>query len=570
MKTSPALSRQVLLSITALAAASTAFAQSTWTGAISQDWNDAGNWSGALSGTTDLIVNTATPGVFPIISATSTRTPLRDIRIGAGSNARLDHTAGVLSTGEGSWFFLGYLGAQSTYNLANTGGSGGATTGFGQGSGSLNVGGSLQSGNLFIGLDGGTSSTFNVHTSGTVAAGGIFLGSAGASTGTMNIDSGTVNASGEFQIGASYFNNGGTGVFNMSGGTVTANIVSVARASNASAAISGTANITGGTLNSRQWFTLGFAGSASNVAAVSNDGGTVNVNTDGGGNMELGVWDPSVNTFTQGAGSLNVQNNASIVFGVLGHNGQSTFNQNGGSVTFYSDAGSTAGGTGALTLGSQGANPWEISSGTYAYNLNGGVLTVPKIQKVSAAATGNFSFDGGVLRPTGDSATFMQGLSNAYVKAGGAIIDTNGFSITIGQALIADPISTGGGLTKNGPGTLSLAGANTFTGDITINAGTLSIGSAFIDDAADVSLFTGVTFDLNFVGADSIGYLYIDGLSQAIGTYGGIGSGADFESPLFAGTGWLNVTSTIPEPASFAMLGGLVALGLVGSRRRRG
>ena len=535
---------------------------------MSQDWSNASNWNNGVpnAGNVDAIVNTAT-GNYPVLSSAATAG--RDIRIGADVDGRLDHSAGLLSTGENSWFYLGYLGAQATYNLANTAGSGGTLTGFGQGSGSLNVGGSAKNGNLFIGLDGGTSSTLNVNTTGTVAAGGIFLGSAGASSGTLNIDSGTVDVSGEMQVGASYFSNGGSGTLRVSGGSVTANVITFARGTNNQAAMTGTGTFTGGTINSKQWFTLGFAGNSSNVSTVTNSGSTINVNTAGGGNMELGVWDPTVNTFTQNSGALKIQNNGSMLFGVLGHTGQSTFNQNGGTVTFFSDGGSTVGGTGALTLGSRGTNGWEISSGTYVYNLNGGTLLVPKIQKTSGNATGNFVFNGGTLSPTASSTTFMQGISNAYVKSGGAIIDTNGFDITIGQSLLTDTVSTGGGLTKNGTGTLTLTGANTFTGDIVVNAGTLSINSAFINDAADVSLFTGSVFNLNFVGSDSIGYLYINGVSQAIGTYGGIGSGAAFESVFFTGGGLLNVTSAVPEPSAFAAFAGLAALGFVGSRRRR-
>jgi len=147
------------------------------------------------------------------------------------------------------------------------------------------------------------------------------------------------------------------------------------------------------------------------VATVTNNGGTINVNTSGGGNMELGVWDLTVNTFNLTSGVVTLQNNASIIFGLLGHSGQSTFNQNGGTVTFYSDAGSTVGGTGGIVLGSQGVNPWEISSGTFNYNLNSGTLEMPSISKVSAAATGNFN--GGTLKAPGNNAAFMQGLTGA-------------------------------------------------------------------------------------------------------------------------------------------------------------
>ena len=62
-----------------------------------------------------------------------------------------------------------------------------------------------------------------------------------------------------------------------------------------------------------------------------------------------------------------------------------------------------------------------------------------------------------------------------YVKQGGAIIDTQSYNVTISAALLQGPEEgdATGGLTKNGSGTLTLAAANTFNGDMTINAGTV-------------------------------------------------------------------------------------------------
>jgi len=72
----------------------------------------------------------------------------------------------------------------------------------------------------------------------------------------------------------------------------------------------------------------------------------------------------------------------------------------------------------------------------------------------------------------------MTGLTNAFVKAGGAVIDTQAFNVTIGQDLLTDVVSTGGGLTKQGPGTLALTGSNTCTGATTVTAGTLQMGGS--------------------------------------------------------------------------------------------
>ena len=150
------------------------------------------------------------------------------------------------------------------------------------------------------------------------------------------MDSGTVTVSGEFQVGANFFGQGsGSNRFNMSGGTFTANSITLSRGDNNGSVMTGTATITGGTLNSRTWFTLGFAGSSSAFAAVTNSGGTINVNTSGGGNMEMTVFDPMGSLFVQNSGALNLCNSAYISFGNGGNNtGTSTFNQNGGTVTF--------------------------------------------------------------------------------------------------------------------------------------------------------------------------------------------------------------------------------------------
>src|SRR5581483_1059642 len=389
-------------------------ADAVWNGSTSSDWNNGSNWTGGSPGTgnNDVIVNNAGTFQVPVLSGNGSSS--RDIRIGAGANGRLDQTAGTLSTGNGSWFFVGYAGATASFNLANTAASGGTLTGFGQGTGSVNVGGASQNGDLLIALDGGTSSTVNMNTSGTLAAGMVSMGSAGSNaTNTFNIDNGTVTVGGEFQVGGDVFGqgNGSNNVLNMSGGSITANIMSFSRGDNNGNTMHGTANITGGTLNSRSWFTLGFAGAAGAVSTISTNRGAININTTGGGNLEMGVFDGTTNQFTVNSGSVTLQNNASMLFGNGGnHSGASTFTQNGGTVAFYSDAGTTIGGTGVLNLGV------GSSTGTYAYNLNGGTLTVPKIQKAAAGASGSFNFNGGTLKAAADNANFLTGITTANVR----------------------------------------------------------------------------------------------------------------------------------------------------------
>ncbi|MEQ8211573.1 MAG: sulfatase-like hydrolase/transferase [Lacipirellulaceae bacterium] len=99
------------------------------------------------------------------------------------------------------------------------------------------------------------------------------------------------------------------------------------------------------------------------------------------------------------------------------------------------------------------------------------------------------------------------------------------------------------GLTKSGTSTAILTANNTYEGDTIVEEGTLSITNAFLEDSADVYLETGGIFDLDFSGTDTIDSLFIDGISQAIGTWGAIGSGANNESALITGSGLLLVST---------------------------
>ena len=116
-------------------------------------------------------------------------------------------------------------------------------------------------------------------------------------------------------------------------------------------------------------------------------------------------------------------------------------------------------------------------------NLNGGTLITPKVFSGGTASSSTVNFNGGTLKATvNNSSDFLNtNINNAVVKAGGAIIDTNTFGVTILKALIHDAGLGGtadGGLTKNSTGTLTLSGANTYTGNTTISGGTLALALA--------------------------------------------------------------------------------------------
>ncbi|TWT90857.1 Autotransporter-associated beta strand repeat protein [Pseudobythopirellula maris] len=97
---------------------------------------------------------------------------------------------------------------------------------------------------------------------------------------------------------------------------------------------------------------------------------------------------------------------------------------------------------------------------------------------------------------------------------------------------------------KVGSGVQNLFGENTFTGNVTVEEGTLAFDSATLADTSTVSLFTGGVLGLMHGVTDVVDMLFIDGAPAAVGTWGGAGSGAANISSLFTGSGILDVTST--------------------------
>jgi autotransporter-associated beta strand protein len=211
---------------------------------------------------------------------------------------------------------------------------------------------------------------------------------------------------------------------------------------------------------------LNLTGSALLDASAMNGAGVINVVEIGFDNNRTAGSSGTVTV--AGNSTLRATNGSAIIAGD-GGNGILTMTQSGQVQTSFFQLGSTA----------QSGQP----GGTGTLYLAGGTLSVPQVQNASGS-TGNLYFNGGRLQATAASSDFLQssggGLLNAYVQAGGAMIDTNGNEIAINLPLAHDPglgSSQDGGLTKVGSGVLTLTATNSYNGGTTINAGTLAISS---------------------------------------------------------------------------------------------
>ncbi|WP_035612138.1 autotransporter-associated beta strand repeat-containing protein [Haloferula sp. BvORR071] len=113
--------------------------------------------------------------------------------------------------------------------------------------------------------------------------------------------------------------------------------------------------------------------------------------------------------------------------------------------------------------------------------------------------------------------------------------DGNG---TGGDVTLTGVISGAGSLVKSGTGTLVLAATNTYTGNTTVNGGRLTLGTASLADASDVSIAAGAILNLTHGANDTVHSLFINGVGMAPGTYN-----ATTNPASFSGSGSLVVTT---------------------------
>ncbi|WP_367875037.1 beta strand repeat-containing protein [Luteolibacter sp. Populi] len=230
------------------------------------------------------------------------------------------------------------------------------------------------------------------------------------------------------------------------------------------------------------------------------------------------------------------------------------------------DVGNGAG-TGILngnghTLTKVGANPMGFRANAAGTPVNfviaGGYAWAENTDNAWGGATGTLRIKNGTRAGTYGARTiatpvFLEAGSKLHNQGGGkgtwtATVTLEGDATVesdLGLIDLMGPVTGAFSLTKTGAQTAYLADAQ-YTGNTTVSAGVLSVGTATLGDSSTVSIATtaGTKLDLPHGGTDSVAVLLINGMPQPIGTYGSVASGADHpDDNRFSGNGMLNVTT---------------------------
>lgn len=140
-----------------------------------------------------------------------------------------------------------------------------------------------------------------------------------------------------------------------------------------------------------------------------------------------------------------------------------------------------SGGTGTLTVNggqvitSQSLWLGQNATGSGTLQLNGGLVQANQVTGNATPAASVANFNGGTLRAGTNNTDFIDAGTTANIQTGGLTLDDGGFTITVPASLQQDVTLPGGGLVKQGAGTVYLdAGGNTYTGTTLVTNGTLA------------------------------------------------------------------------------------------------
>jgi len=411
------------------------------------------------------------------------------------------------------------------------------------GGGGLGAGGAL----FVRGADAGTGTGVSVVVSGVAFAGNSAVGGAGGVAPDVSGQisgiaggGGGMGGSGGGKTSSSWPAAGGGGAFSgQNGGS-----------GNGGGTNGGNTNQSGGDLSGG-----GGAGRSDQVGGAGGFGGG-----GGGGDGGSSVGFGGAGGFGGGGGGA--------IFGVGGLGGfggggggglERPGSQGGGGSGGF--AGGNGGGGSDRTAGGGGG-----ALGGALFVAAGGSLTIASASvaggSVTAGMAGTVGGTGGTLPTSGQAAgtgMFLQGngtvtfapTAGKTVMVSDVISDEQGFlAATPGYAKPAGFNAGAWGLTKTGTGTLTLSGANTYTGGTTLSQGTLSLGNDKALGSGALVAASGTVTDIqdgvnisNPLSIDQKHTINVD--VDAFGTYSGPISEARAGSVLYkTGAGYLTLSGT--------------------------
>ena len=428
-----------------------------------------------------------------------------------------------------------------------------------------------------------------------VSAGRLVISSAQVGTGAVTVSDGAklriaVSGGSQFFPGTLTLGTSGATALEFDG----LNSTTIAPVNAGTFSVNGTVtvNITSGSFAAGnnyplvQWTTSGPANASSFVlgsspgltATLSVSGSTLYLNVSAVSDIWTGIlsgnWDTSAANWTGHASVF--ANGDAVLFDDSGANNFVTVNaaiQPGSTLlnnsvavpyTLTSSGGNNIGGSGGLTKNNSGSVTLSGGANTYtgATTVNGGTLSVSALANggsasdigAASSASANLVLSGSTLQYTGGTAATDRG---ATLGASGSTVEVDTSGAVLNDAgVIVGP----GSLTKTGLGTLTLSGANTFSGGVTLTEGELDInngGSSSANSAIGTGTLTigaGTIID-NTSGSDVT--LLPNNAQVWNGSFIFAGFGQNLN--LGAGPVSLPVTSTVTVFGNTLTVGGIIS-----------
>lgn len=175
-------------------------------------------------------------------------------------------------------------------------------------------------------------------------------------------------------------------------------------------------------------------------------------------------------------------------------------------------------------------------SGAGVADASGAVRNISGNNSLTATTEINMTTGNGGTTLYSDSGTLTINTPLFKANATGRVLFLAGPGDGVINGVIANGSTAALPVNKNGAGTWTLNGAHTYSGATTINAGTLSLSQASLNNDAAVTIAAGAVLNLNFTGTDRVGSLTINGVTKGNGVYN-----ATTDPGFITGTGSIRV-----------------------------